>query len=47
MNSRHNPSYKEYQEFLLKNMDEREALKNALTINVTKFFRDPQVFQCL
>lgn len=47
MNSRHIPSYKEYQEFLLKNMDEREALKNALTINVTKFFRDPQVFQCL
>ncbi|MCU0631635.1 MAG: protein-glutamate O-methyltransferase CheR [Methanolinea sp.] len=45
MNSRRIPTYKEYQEYLLKNKEEHEALKNALTINVTKFFRDPPVFE--
>jgi len=47
MNSRHIATYKEYQEYLLKNIEEHEALKNALTINVTKFFRDPPVFEIL
>lgn len=47
MNSRHIATYKEYREYLLQNKDEHEALKNALTINVTKFFRDPPVYDCL
>lgn len=47
MNSRRITTYRGYQEYLLQNVDEREALKNALTINVTKFFRDPSVFESL
>lgn len=45
MNARHIKTYKEYQDFLLQNKDEHELLKNALTINVTKFFRDLPVFE--
>ncbi|MCQ8893122.1 MAG: protein-glutamate O-methyltransferase CheR [Methanolinea sp.] len=47
MNVRKISSYREYQDFLVKNPEEHEALKNALTINVTKFFRDPPVFDCI
>jgi chemotaxis protein methyltransferase CheR len=37
-------SYREYHTFLLSSPKEVEDLKNALTINVTSFFRDPEVF---
>lgn len=47
MNSRHIKGYKEYQDYLLQNKEEHELLKNALTINVTKFFRDTPVFDIL
>ena len=47
MNARHIRSYQEYQDFLLNTKEEHEALKNALTINVTKFFRDPPVFETI
>ncbi|MDI9632905.1 MAG: protein-glutamate O-methyltransferase CheR [Methanolinea sp.] len=47
MNARRIATYKEYREFLLSHPEEHELLKNALTINVTKFFRDPQVFECI
>lgn len=47
MNARHIKTYKEYQDFLLQNKDEHEPLKNALTINVTKFFRDTPVYDTL
>jgi len=47
MNARHIATYKEYQNFLLEHPEEHDLLKNALTINVTKFFRDPQVFECI
>ncbi|MDI6718790.1 MAG: protein-glutamate O-methyltransferase CheR [Methanomicrobiales archaeon] len=36
-----------YHHLLLSSPDEQEALRDALTINVTKFFRDPAVFQIL
>jgi chemotaxis protein methyltransferase CheR len=38
------PSYGEYLAFLSAHPAEGEALRNALTINVTRFFRDPDVF---
>jgi len=44
MNSTRTKNYKEYHQYLLNNPDEKEKLKNALTINVTKFFRDTGVF---
>jgi chemotaxis protein methyltransferase CheR len=47
MNARHIATYKEYQDFLVGHPEEHDLLKNALTINVTKFFRDPQVFECI
>ncbi len=47
MNARRIATYREYQEYLLKHPEEHEPLKNALTINVTKFFRDPAVFECI
>lgn len=47
MNARRITTYREYRDFLQKNQEEHELLKNALTINVTKFFRDPQVFECI
>jgi chemotaxis protein methyltransferase CheR len=37
-------SYREYHSYLLSSRDEQELLRNALTINVTKFWRDKEVF---
>ena len=39
--------YSDYNKYLLANPEEQERLKNALTINVTKFFRDPEVFSVI
>jgi chemotaxis protein methyltransferase CheR len=36
--------FKEYHSFLLSSPEEQELLRNALTINVTKFWRDGDVF---
>jgi chemotaxis protein methyltransferase CheR len=40
-------TYEEYHKYLLANPQEVEFLRNALTINVTKFFRDPEVYTLL
>ena len=40
-------SYPEYIDFLKHNRHELDALLDALTINVTQFYRDPQVFQAI
>ena len=40
-------SYAEYNSLLISNTKEQEALRNALTINVTKFWRDPEVFDLI
>lgn len=40
-------SYSEYNSFLTTQEEEQEALRNALTINVTKFWRDPEVFNII
>jgi len=37
--------YEAYHRYLLANPQEVNLLRNALTINVTKFFRDPEVFE--
>ena len=42
MNATNSKNYNDYRQFLLKDSDELEKLKNALTINVTKFYRDPE-----
>jgi len=47
MNARHIGTYREYRDYLLSHPEEHQPLKNALTINVTKFFRDPPVFECV
>lgn len=47
MNAMRIPSYAEYQAYLLAHREERDLLKNALTINVTKFLRDPEVFEII
>ncbi len=39
--------FEAYHKYLLANPQEIELLRNALTINVTKFFRDPEVFEVL
>ena len=39
--------FEAYHRYLLANPQEHELLRNALTINVTKFFRDPEVFEVL
>lgn len=39
--------YEAYHRYLLANPQEVDPLRNALTINVTKFFRDPEVFEVL
>ncbi len=44
MNSTRTKNYKDYHQYLLSNPEEKDKLKNALTINVTKFFRDIGVF---
>lgn len=38
-------SYSEYLDVLQTDENEREKLKEALTINVTEFFRDPEVYK--
>lgn len=43
--STNSSSYQDYFRILKNNRDEMEALLNALTINVTQFFRDPIVFE--
>ena len=40
-------SYAEYNSLLISNTAEQEALRNALTINVTKFWRDQEVFDLI
>ncbi len=40
-----NEDYGAYHKYLLANPQEVDLLRNALTINVTKFFRDPEVFE--
>ncbi|RXE56177.1 chemotaxis protein CheR [Methanoculleus taiwanensis] len=42
-----NESYEEYHKYLLATPQEVDLLRNALTINVTKFFRDPEVYTVL
>ncbi|WP_292517713.1 protein-glutamate O-methyltransferase CheR [Methanoculleus sp.] len=39
--------YETYHKYLLANPQEVDLLRNALTINVTKFFRDPEVFEVI
>jgi len=39
--------YEAYHRYLLANPQEIDLLRNALTINVTKFFRDPEVFEVM
>ncbi len=38
-------SYDAYLRYLRDNPGEFELLRNALTINVTEFYRDPEVFE--
>ncbi len=40
-------SYSEYLYYLRKNYEEKQLLKDALTINVTRFFRNRSTFDCL
>ena len=40
----HSKSYKEYSQFLVKNKDELQILKDTLTINVTELFRNPETY---
>jgi chemotaxis protein methyltransferase CheR len=44
MNATESAGYREYHRLLQSSIEEQEKLRNALTINVTKFFRDPEVF---
>ncbi|ABN57474.1 MULTISPECIES: CheR family methyltransferase [Methanoculleus] len=39
--------FETYHKYLLANPQEADLLRNALTINVTKFFRDPEVFEVI
>jgi chemotaxis protein methyltransferase CheR len=39
--------FEAYHKYLLATPEEADLLRNALTINVTKFFRDPEVFEVL
>ena len=47
MNALHITDFKNYNRYLLREPAELEPLRNALTINVTKFFRDKEVFEKL
>ncbi|MDQ2053595.1 protein-glutamate O-methyltransferase CheR [Halobellus sp. H-GB7] len=47
MRRRHVDDYDEYQELLEADEDEQEALLNALSVNVTSFFRNPDVWEAL
>jgi len=44
MNSTRSKDFAEYHQYLKTHPEEEEKLRNALTINVTKFFRDLDVF---
>lgn len=44
MNSTRSKDFADYHQYLRTHPEEEEKLRNALTINVTKFFRDPDVF---
>lgn len=44
MNSTRSKDFVEYHQYLRTHPEEEEKLRNALTINVTKFLRDPDVF---
>jgi chemotaxis protein methyltransferase CheR len=44
MRSTNSPTYSEYLRYLKAHPAENEPLRNALTINVTEFFRDKEVF---
>jgi chemotaxis protein methyltransferase CheR len=39
--------YREYNSLILSDKSEQELLRNALTINVTKFYRDKEVFDLI
>ena len=45
MNALNIQNYGVYKRLILTNTGEQEKLRNALTINVTKFFRDPEIFE--
>ena len=45
MNALNIQNYGAYKRLILSNPEEQEKLRNALTINVTKFFRDPEIFE--
>ena len=45
MHSSGNETFKDYHR--LANPPELENLRNALTINVTEFFRDNEVYECM
>lgn len=47
MNSTRSKDFVEYHRYLNTHPDEEEKLRNALTINVTKFLRDPDVFNLI
>lgn len=47
MRSTNSPSYSDYRNYLIRNEPELAILKKALTINVTEFFRDPDVYEFL
>ena len=47
MNAVNIKEYGAYNRYMLANTEEQEKLRNALTINVTKFFRDPEVFETI
>jgi chemotaxis protein methyltransferase CheR len=47
MNAKKIPTYLEYMQLLSSDSGEYEALLKDLTINVTQFFRDPEVFHIL
>ncbi|MGQ4556199.1 CheR family methyltransferase [Halobellus sp. GM3] len=47
MRRRHVEEYEAYHELLREDEDEQEALLNALSVNVTSFFRNPDVWEGL
>ena len=47
MRIRGKENYKDYNSVLVAEKNEQEALRNALTINVTKFWRDKDVFDLI
>lgn len=47
MRRRDTESHAEYEQLLRENDEEREALMDALTINVTEFFRNPEMWDVL